>query len=308
MMEVNVASMFLTCRAVVPVMREQGGGKIVNISSGTPFRGVPFLLHYVTSKGAIVALTRALAKELGKDSIHVNCVAPGFTMSDGVKSHPEVDREAARRLRRVADDPARPGARGRRRRGRLPLHAGSRLHHRPDDGHRRRPVLPLILVLSASIPDGVETGGRAPRRLRPRARRGALRRGDDGPARVVWELDGEPEPGDWSLRCDRVDFPPGGSRTGTCTPGRDPPDPPRRADDRPRRRRAAHVPRGRVLVRGRRRSRARDRSRRPRTRRSSECCSSRPSGPGAGRSATSTRPTRTSRDSSARRSSSRCLL
>jgi NAD(P)-dependent dehydrogenase (short-subunit alcohol dehydrogenase family) len=89
-MEVNVASMFLTCRAVVPVMRDQGGGKIVNISSGTPFRGVPFLLHYVTSKGAIVALTRALAKEVGKDGIHVNCVAPGFTMSDGVKSHPEV--------------------------------------------------------------------------------------------------------------------------------------------------------------------------------------------------------------------------
>ncbi|MGH3128962.1 MAG: SDR family NAD(P)-dependent oxidoreductase, partial [Gaiellaceae bacterium] len=89
-MDVNVASMFLTCRAVVPVMRGQGGGKIVNISSGTPFRGVPFLLHYVTSKGAIVALTRALAKELGKDSIHVNCVAPGFTMSDGVKSNPKV--------------------------------------------------------------------------------------------------------------------------------------------------------------------------------------------------------------------------
>jgi NAD(P)-dependent dehydrogenase (short-subunit alcohol dehydrogenase family) len=89
-MDVNVASMFLTCRAVVPVMRDQGGGKIVNISSGTPFRGVPFLLHYVTSKGAIVALTRALAKELGKDSIHVNCVAPGFTMSDGVKSNPKV--------------------------------------------------------------------------------------------------------------------------------------------------------------------------------------------------------------------------
>jgi NAD(P)-dependent dehydrogenase (short-subunit alcohol dehydrogenase family) len=89
-MDVNVASMFLTCRAVVPVMREQGGGKIVNISSGTPFRGVPFLLHYVTSKGAIVALTRALAKEVGKDSIHVNCVAPGFTMTEGVTSHPEV--------------------------------------------------------------------------------------------------------------------------------------------------------------------------------------------------------------------------
>jgi len=89
-MDVNVASMFLTCRAVVPVMRAQGGGRVVNISSGTPFRGVPFLLHYVTSKGAIVALTRALARELGKDDINVNCVAPGFTMSAGVEAHPEV--------------------------------------------------------------------------------------------------------------------------------------------------------------------------------------------------------------------------
>jgi NAD(P)-dependent dehydrogenase (short-subunit alcohol dehydrogenase family) len=89
-MEVNVLSMFLTTRAVVPRMREQGGGRIVNISSGTPFRGVPFLLHYVTSKGAIVALTRALARELGRDDVLVNCVAPGFTMSDGVREHPEV--------------------------------------------------------------------------------------------------------------------------------------------------------------------------------------------------------------------------
>jgi NAD(P)-dependent dehydrogenase (short-subunit alcohol dehydrogenase family) len=89
-MDVNVLSMFLTCRAVVPRMREQGGGRIVNISSGTPFRGVPFILHYVTSKGAIVAFTKALAKELGGDEILVNCVAPGFTMSDGVQENPEV--------------------------------------------------------------------------------------------------------------------------------------------------------------------------------------------------------------------------
>jgi NAD(P)-dependent dehydrogenase (short-subunit alcohol dehydrogenase family) len=89
-MDVNVASMFLTCRALVPLMRERGGGKIVNISSGTPFRGVPFLLHYVTSKGAIVAFTRALAKELGRDNVLVNCVAPGFTISTGVQEHPEV--------------------------------------------------------------------------------------------------------------------------------------------------------------------------------------------------------------------------
>jgi NAD(P)-dependent dehydrogenase (short-subunit alcohol dehydrogenase family) len=55
-MDVNVLSMFLTTRAVVPRMREQGGGRIVNISSGTRFSGVPFLLHYLTRKGAIVAL------------------------------------------------------------------------------------------------------------------------------------------------------------------------------------------------------------------------------------------------------------
>ncbi len=89
-MDVNVASMFLVSRALVPRMRERGGGAIVNISSGTPFRGVPFLLHYVTSKGAIVAFTRALAKELGPSGIRVNCVAPGFTMSAGVEAHPEV--------------------------------------------------------------------------------------------------------------------------------------------------------------------------------------------------------------------------
>jgi NAD(P)-dependent dehydrogenase (short-subunit alcohol dehydrogenase family) len=89
-MDINVASMFLMCRAAVPRLRERGGGKIVNISSGTPFRGVPFLLHYVTSKGAIVAFTRALAKELGPANVRVNCVAPGFTMSAGVEEHPEV--------------------------------------------------------------------------------------------------------------------------------------------------------------------------------------------------------------------------
>src|SRR2546430_1165338 len=97
-LDVNVASMFLTCRAAVPLMRERGGGRIVNISSGTVFRGVPFLLHYVTSKGAIVAFTRALAKELGKDKVLVNCVAPGFTMSAGVQAHPEVIRSEERRV------------------------------------------------------------------------------------------------------------------------------------------------------------------------------------------------------------------
>ena len=89
-MDVNVLSMFLTARAVVPRLREAGGGSIINISSGTPFRGVPLLLHYVTSKGAIVAFTRALARELGGGGVRVNCVAPGFTLSDGVQQNPEV--------------------------------------------------------------------------------------------------------------------------------------------------------------------------------------------------------------------------
>jgi NAD(P)-dependent dehydrogenase (short-subunit alcohol dehydrogenase family) len=87
-MDVNVLGLHLATRAVVPAMRKGGGGRIVNISSGTPFKGVPFLLHYVASKGAVVAMTKALAKELGGDGILVNCVAPGFTMSDGVQANP----------------------------------------------------------------------------------------------------------------------------------------------------------------------------------------------------------------------------
>jgi NAD(P)-dependent dehydrogenase (short-subunit alcohol dehydrogenase family) len=86
--DVNVLGMFLCCRAVVPAMRAAGSGRVVNIASGTPYKGVPFLLHYVTSKGAVVALTRALAKEVGGDGVLVNTVSPGFTMSDGVLANP----------------------------------------------------------------------------------------------------------------------------------------------------------------------------------------------------------------------------
>jgi NAD(P)-dependent dehydrogenase (short-subunit alcohol dehydrogenase family) len=82
--DVNVLGMFLCIRAVAPAMREAGYGRIVNIASGTPYKGVPFLLHYVTSKGAVIAMTRAVAKEVGGDGVLVNTVAPGFTMSDGV--------------------------------------------------------------------------------------------------------------------------------------------------------------------------------------------------------------------------------
>jgi len=81
-MMVNVRGVFQTIRAVVPEMAKQGYGKIVNVASATVFKGVPMMLHYVSSKGAIVALTRALAREVGDQNICVNAIAPGLTMSE----------------------------------------------------------------------------------------------------------------------------------------------------------------------------------------------------------------------------------
>ena len=106
-LEVNVIGQAMATRAVVPVMRRQGGGSIVNVSSGTPFKGVPFMLHYVASKGAVNAMTKALAKELGAADIRVNAVAPGFTLSDGVLANPdqlEKLREISRQARVLQRD------------------------------------------------------------------------------------------------------------------------------------------------------------------------------------------------------------
>jgi NAD(P)-dependent dehydrogenase (short-subunit alcohol dehydrogenase family) len=85
--DVNVLGMYLSTRAVTPFMRQAKRGRIINLSSGTPFKGVPLFLHYVTSKGAVISMTRALAKELGADNVLVNTVAPGFTLSDGVMNN-----------------------------------------------------------------------------------------------------------------------------------------------------------------------------------------------------------------------------
>jgi NAD(P)-dependent dehydrogenase (short-subunit alcohol dehydrogenase family) len=82
--DVNVVGIFRCCRAVLAPMKAAGGGRIVNIGSAAAFKGVPLLLHYVSSKGAVLALTRSLAKELGEHNILVNCVAPGFTISPAV--------------------------------------------------------------------------------------------------------------------------------------------------------------------------------------------------------------------------------
>jgi len=84
MMAVNVRGPWLCAKAAVPEMRKNGYGKIVNIASGTLFKGVPDILHYVTSKGAVLAMSRSMSREVGGDGICVNTLAPGLTMSEGV--------------------------------------------------------------------------------------------------------------------------------------------------------------------------------------------------------------------------------
>lgn len=81
-MAVNVRGTWNASKAVTPTMRAQGAGRIVNIASDTTLSGVPGLAHYVASKGAVEALTRVLARELGDHGIVVNAVAPGFTITD----------------------------------------------------------------------------------------------------------------------------------------------------------------------------------------------------------------------------------
>lgn len=76
-MHVNVTGVFLSVRAVLPVMRQQKWGRIINISSDSVAKGVPNYLHYVSSKSAIIGMTNAMARELGPHGITVNCIRPG---------------------------------------------------------------------------------------------------------------------------------------------------------------------------------------------------------------------------------------
>ena len=105
---VNVRGVFECCKAAVPAMRKRGGGRIVNVASATVFKGAPLLLHYVASKGAVVALTRALAREVGPDNITVNCIAPELVISESVAANSSYDSDfvsantASRALKREA--------------------------------------------------------------------------------------------------------------------------------------------------------------------------------------------------------------
>jgi NAD(P)-dependent dehydrogenase (short-subunit alcohol dehydrogenase family) len=81
-MATNTLGPFHCVKAVFPFMKDKGG-KIINVSSGTVFEGVPGLPHYISSKGAVMAFTRGMARELGDYKINVNAIAPGFTHSEG---------------------------------------------------------------------------------------------------------------------------------------------------------------------------------------------------------------------------------
>ena len=83
---VNIKGVFLSSKAVIPYMKKQGGGKIVNMASTVAFTGLPHFIHYSTSKGGVVTMTRGLAMELGDFNINVNAVAPGLIMTEAMQN------------------------------------------------------------------------------------------------------------------------------------------------------------------------------------------------------------------------------
>lgn len=108
-MAVNIKGVWQMCRAFSPMLRASGKGSIINIASATVFSGSPQWMHYVASKGAVIAMTRVMAKEMGSDSVRVNAIAPGFTLTEASYGHIEdakgygVGRAALKRNAETAD-------------------------------------------------------------------------------------------------------------------------------------------------------------------------------------------------------------
>jgi NAD(P)-dependent dehydrogenase (short-subunit alcohol dehydrogenase family) len=86
--DVNVKGVWQCCKAVVSAMRRQGAGSIVNVASVVAVAGQPGYLHYVASKGAVLSMTKGLAKELGQHGVRVNVIAPGFVITDATRNRP----------------------------------------------------------------------------------------------------------------------------------------------------------------------------------------------------------------------------
>lgn len=84
-MAVNVKGIWNCCKAAVGPMRQAGGGSIINVASLAATYGTPFVLHYTTSKAAVIGMTRGLARELGRDNIRVNAVAPSAVLTEGTR-------------------------------------------------------------------------------------------------------------------------------------------------------------------------------------------------------------------------------
>lgn len=91
-MEVNAKGTWLLCKAVVPYMKKHKKGKIINVATTQVLSGTPGLLHYVASKGAVVSMTRVMARELGQYGIRVNCVAPGLVTTEASLGRVSQDR------------------------------------------------------------------------------------------------------------------------------------------------------------------------------------------------------------------------
>ncbi|TMA78503.1 MAG: SDR family oxidoreductase [Deltaproteobacteria bacterium] len=132
-MAVNVRGSWLCAKAVVPHMQKQKKGKIINISSNVALTGNPNYIHYVTSKGALIAMTRAMARELGEWNICVNTVSPGFVVTEGR----QVDAQYEKLRAPTAQHQAFPSRKRFSWNSAFPVVVGKRLHDRPTAQRRR---------------------------------------------------------------------------------------------------------------------------------------------------------------------------
>ena len=143
---VNLKGAFLCSKAVYPHMRSRGG-KIINVASASVMSGSPLWLHYVSSKGGIIAMTRALAREMGENDITVNAIAPGIHADRGQHGG---DRGCGELRRRPRRSPPRRAAHRRRRRRAVARFAAQQLCYRANARGRRRAAISLTSSTSRS--------------------------------------------------------------------------------------------------------------------------------------------------------------